>query len=479
MSRSALIALLLLPLFARATPPEDQWFTVLLDGRKIGSFESTRTLRDGHVITGQILDLSIERAGTRVALSSNESTEETLDGKPLAFRSVSKLSGGETTIDGTVRGNKIQVKTQSGGGTQQREMAWPEGALLPEGLRLVSLREGLAPGTQYKVTAFQPSSLDAAEIQTRIGAVERVDLPSGRRRLSEIDQTISFSGTPVKSRLWVDAEQTVHKLTMPVIGVDLVLLACDRACATAPNQGTDIFDRTLMVAPRALKRAELDRGMRYVLAPSDGGTPIKLPETGEQRATIRDDALVVDITPSPRTGGEAGPTSADYAPNDWLQSKAPEVEALAQTGAEGADGDGEKMRRLESFVRGYITNKTLGVGYASALEVVHKPEGDCTEHAVLLAALGRSLGIATRVVDGLAYAPGFAGKERVFVPHAWVQAWVDGRWQSFDAALPGFDAGHIALSVGDGDPWRFYAGLDVLGRITLREATPLNGELVR
>jgi hypothetical protein len=479
MPRCLLIALVLLPLLARATPPEDQWFTVLLDGRKIGSFESTRTLHEGHIVTAQILDLSIERAGTAVALSSKETTEETPEGKPLSFRSVSKLSGGETTIDGTVRGDKVLVKTQSGGVAQEREMRWPEGALLPEGLRLLSLREGLAPGTEYKVTSFQPSSLDTAEINTRVGTTGPVDLPAGRKTLSEIDQTISFSGTPVKSRLWVDAEQTVHKLTMPVIGVDLVLLACERECATAPNQGTDIFDRTLMVAPRALKRTELDRGMRYVLAPSDGGTPITLPETGEQRATIEGDALVVDITPSPRSGGENGPVPADYAPNDWLQSKAQEVEALAHKAADGTDGNVEKMRRLEGFVRGYITNKTLGVGYASALEVVHKPEGDCTEHAVLLAALGRSLGIATRVVDGLAYAPGFAGKQRVFVPHAWVQSWVDGRWQSFDAALAGFDAGHIALSVGDGDPWRFYAGLDVLGRIALREATPLSGEVVR
>jgi hypothetical protein len=137
------------------------------------------------------------------------------------------------------------------------------------------------------------------------------------------------------------------------------------------------------------------------------------------------------------------------------------------------------MRALESFVRSYIRTKSLGVGYASALEVARTPEGDCTEHAVLLAALGRSLGIATRVVDGLAYAPGFAGKDRVFVPHAWVQAWIGGRWQSFDAALPGFDAGHIALAVGDGDPWRFYSGLDVLGRVALEDAVPLESEVVR
>jgi hypothetical protein len=128
------------------------------------------------------------------------------------------------------------------------------------------------------------------------------------------------------------------------------------------------------------------------------------------------------------------------------------------------------MQRIETFVRGFIRKKNLDVGYASALEVARKPEGDCTEHAVLVAALGRALGIATRVVDGLAYTPGFAGKDQVFVPHAWAQAFVDGRWQSFDAALLGFDAGHIALAIGDGDPWRFYSGLDMLGRIELRDA---------
>ncbi len=298
--------------------------------------------------------------------------------------------------------------------------------------------------------------------------------------LTEVEQTILLGGSPAQSKLWVDDEQTVHKLTMPVIGVDLVLLACDRDCATAPNQGTDIFDRTLMVSPRALARAELDRGMRYVLAANDGGAALKMPETGEQRVTVEGDTVIVEISPAPRAGAR------DRAGSDGLRAERLAAEQRARSRGTRAQGarpvrqrPGAQMKQLETFVRGYIRNKSLGVGYASALEVVHKPEGDCTEHAVLLAALGRSLGIATRVVDGLAYAPDFAGKDRVFVPHAWVQAWVGGHWQSFDAALPGFDAGHIALSVGDGDPWRFYAGLDMLGRVALRKATPLPTEVIR
>jgi hypothetical protein len=133
------------------------------------------------------------------------------------------------------------------------------------------------------------------------------------------------------------------------------------------------------------------------------------------------------------------------------------------------------MHKLEDFVRDFIDDKNLSVGYASALEVARNPEGDCTEHAVLLAALGRAEGIATRIVNGLAWAPGFAGRDQVFVPHAWVQAWIDGRWQSFDAALDGFDAGHIALALGDGDPLRFYQGVAALGRIDIVEVEALEG----
>ena len=170
---------------------------------------------------------------------------------------------------------------------------------------------------------------------------------------------------------------------------------------------------------------------------------------------------------------EGKPEPSDLHANDWLQSDAPKIIALAKQAVGDARTPHEQMQRLERFVHGFIKTKDLNVGYASALEVAKHPEGDCTEHAVLLAALGRARGIATRVIDGLAYVNNYAGNEHVFVPHAWVQAYVDGHWQSFDAALAGFDAGHIALSVGDGDPWRFFAGFNTLGRLRVEVIEPL------
>jgi len=471
--RSGLIVLLLLSTFAQAAPPADQWFTVLLDGRKIGSFESKREVRGKRVVTTQTLDVVIDRAGSHVALGSMESSTETSSGKPLAFSSVSRLSGSETRIDGSMRNGMLDISTRNAGATQRRRMAWPSGALLPEGQRLAGLRAGLAPGTRYRTLSFQPSSLDAVSVDNVVHAAEDVDLPGGRMVLSPVEQTIDFPGTPMKTRAWVDKDQTIHRLAMPLMGVELTLLACDRACATAPNQGSDVFERTLMRSPRPLLPGELAGAMRYTLAPRGAGETLSLPQTDEQRVERRGDEWLVTIERKATLRSEAKPKPADFKPNDWLQSEAPEIVRLARRAAGDAMSPRERMQRVEAFVRGFIRTKSLDVGYASALEVARKPEGDCTEHAVLVAALGRSLGIATRVVDGLAYAPGFAGKDQVFVPHAWAQAWIDGRWQSFDAALRGFDAGHIALSVGDGDPWRFYSGLDMLGRIDLRKADAL------
>lgn len=471
------LLILLTPLLAHAEAPQTQWFSVLLDGRKIGSFESSREVVDSRVLTNQRLVIEFDRAGTSITMRSEESSEETLDGKPLSFTSVSALSDNETRIEGRISGDRMQVRTNNAGDWQDRELPWPENAELPEGLRLSGLRASLEPGTSFRQLSFQPSSLEAIAVTSKIGALETVSLPGGRRNLHRIEQTFEFPGTPILNTVWIDTERDVHKVAMPVLGVELTLIDCGKPCATAPNQSSNVFERTLMPAPRALSRAELETGIRYTLRARGQGKSLHAEETSEQRVFKHGKDLLIEVRRLPESRDADAPEPADYAATDWLQSTAPEIVALAQRAIGQTEGDGPRMLLLETFVRGYISNKNLSIGYASALEVARKPEGDCTEHALLLAALGRSLGIATRVVDGLAYAPGFAGKDHVFVPHAWMQAWIDGRWQSFDAALNGFDAGHIAFSTGDGDPWRFYQGVDLLGRIELKRVEAIKPAL--
>lgn len=90
---------------------------------------------------------------------------------------------------------------------------------------------------------------------------------------------------------------------------------------------------------------------------------------------------------------------------------------------------------LEEFVSKAIQNKTYARGFDIASRVAALKSGDCTEHAVLLAALLRASQIPARVVFGVVVA---LGPETEFAAgHAWVEAAEKGKWQRFDAALFG------------------------------------------
>jgi hypothetical protein len=466
------LSLLLLTFSAQAFA-QQQWFSVMLDGRKIGSFENRRSVADSKVTTHQELSIEFDRAGTSILMQSAETTVESLAGEPLSFKTHSVMSGSESTVMGEIHGERLRVRMRIAGEWQEREIEWPEGALLAEGLRLSSRKMPLKPGSQYQQLSFQPSGMEAVLVNSTIGALESVTLPAGRKKLHRVEQIFNFNGAPIRNTAWVDDQHEIHKLSMPVLGVELVLMECDRACATAPNQSSNIFDRTLMRSSRALSHTDREKTLRYTLRARDREPLLPVPSTSEQKVSKRGRELIIEVRREPDDAFGDAPEPADYATTDWLQSDAPEVIELAQRATRTTGNDFQRMQTLENFVSQFINDKNLSVGYASALEVARKPEGDCTEHAVLLAALGRSLGIATRVVYGLAYASEFGGSHHVFVPHAWVQAWVKGRWQSFDAALGGFDSGHIAFSTGDGDPWRFYQGVDLLGRVELKRIETL------
>jgi transglutaminase-like putative cysteine protease len=103
------------------------------------------------------------------------------------------------------------------------------------------------------------------------------------------------------------------------------------------------------------------------------------------------------------------------------------AEARAQLGAKPSIDD------LIRFVDKYITNKNWGRGYDIASIVAKRREGDCTEHAVLLAALARAFRFPARVVGGIVLLEA-EGKILAF-GHAWVEVHRAGRWQPADAAF--------------------------------------------
>ena len=132
----------------------------------------------------------------------------------------------------------------------------------------------------------------------------------------------------------------------------------------------------------------------------------------------------------------------------------------------------QAVSKIEAFVADYVQDKNLSIGYASAAEVAASRQGDCSEFAVLTAAMCRSLGIPAQVVMGIAYVDDFAGLQTGFGGHAWVCAYVGDKWVGLDSAFKssgrgGYDAGHIAQAVGNGNPEDFFALIGTVGQFKI------------
>jgi transglutaminase-like putative cysteine protease len=161
-------------------------------------------------------------------------------------------------------------------------------------------------------------------------------------------------------------------------------------------------------------------------------------------------------------------------PNRCLQSDDERVIKLAKKAIGNTKDTEEAVRKIESFVADYLVNKGLSVGYATAIEVIESKQGDCTEYAVLSAAMCRAVGIPSRVVMGLAYVEHYMGLEHRFGGHAWTEAYVGGKWIGIDSAfkgagLGGYGPGHIALATGNGNPENFFAIANSMGQFKIEK----------
>jgi hypothetical protein len=397
---------------------------------------------------------------------------ESAEGQPLAFFARSTLSSTDSTVDGQrLPDGNFAVTTTVGGVARQTTLSWPPGAMLSEGQRLAMLKAAAHPGQGYAMSMFDPASQAVAHVDMQVIGNERVVLPEGSMMLNHQRQILQTARGVQTMDLWLDDQGRARKGTLGMLGQQLEMLSCSQRCAMAPVQDIDMFRAAMVASPRPLPAAMRVTFLRYRIHTPEASPPPAI-NTDEQRvSSLGHGDWLVDIG-NAQPGGEAAPDADDLLPNAWVQSDSPSIRELAATAVGHASGDLQKMRRLRSFVSDYITQHGLDVGYASALEVVRTREGDCTEYAVLLAALARAERIPTRVVTGIVYADRYAGGSRVFVPHAWVQSWINGRWQSFDAALRQFDSTHIALDMGDGDPWHFFNVTNLFGQMHIEQITP-------
>lgn len=89
---------------------------------------------------------------------------------------------------------------------------------------------------------------------------------------------------------------------------------------------------------------------------------------------------------------------------------------------------------LLEFVDEFIQTKSYRRDFDIASQVARTREGDCTEHAVLAAALARAMGRPARVVIGILLVE--TADELLAFGHAWAEVYENDGWRLADATRP-------------------------------------------
>lgn len=199
----------------------------------------------------------------------------------------------------------------------------------------------------------------------------------------------------------------------------------------------------------ASERYELDPHVKAIEYVDGFGNLCQRMIAPATRFRIRTEALVeVDDSIAVRPG--APPTSPEALPNHALQFLLPSrycpsdtLDKLAKEVVSGKSPGYDQVDAIRAWVRDNIEYR-YGVSNASssATDTIRDKAGVCRDFAHIGLSLCRAIHIPARMVVGYLY------QLDPMDLHAWFEAFIDGRWYTFDATQKEPRGGRIAIAYG-------------------------------
>ncbi|MCE9553945.1 MAG: transglutaminase-like domain-containing protein [Planctomycetes bacterium] len=464
---------------ARAEAPTEVWDVFYIGEAKVGHArsQSQKVEEEGRKLerVDNTTQLTLDRLGQSVTIEMQVTNFEAPNGDLLRFDSNVKLANMPMTAKGYVADGKLNVEGRVQGQAVKTIVDCPAGTGGIDAVERSLSSKPLKPGEKRQLKMFLPMFNVVADVILTAGDFEDTGLLEGKNaRLLKIDNEAVVPGQgPIRSTAWTDQQGTLLKsVERGGMGVTTYRTSRENALREGSGAKADLINLSIvkiMPAPRDPHRAKkivyrvkLADGNPAKVFPSSPSQIVKSlgPEEAEITAVaIRPESELAGAKPSP-------PTDGDRKPNVLIQSDDAKVVELAGQVVPKETDPWKVAVALERHVRDSMKTADFSQALASAAEVARNRRGDCTEYAVLLAALARARGIAARVVVGLVYAPSLGG----FGFHMWDEVWIKDRWIALDAtrAQGGIGGGHLKLSdanLADGSPTSFLPVYQVMGKL--------------
>lgn len=432
--------------------PRETWDVYFIGDAKVGySHTKVEALANGQVQTTNFSEMTMQRFGQTITQQVTVSAVESQDGQPVSFSAAMKAGPAEMKTTGKWAAGKLTLSSTTLGKAQTSTIDWQRayGGVFAGEQTLVA--QPMKPGEKRTLQALIPIMNTIGELQFTAHDVEQTKLLEGAADLLKIDYVTVISGTKIDTAIWVDEHGEILKSYLPQLKQTTYRTTQKVALSKEGAGAFDLGTSTIVKVKRQLDRPHATKKIVYKATLPDGDIKDLFVSGPTQQVKVLDEhtaeVTVTAITPDePKqlSTPEAPPTDDDLKPNNLIQSDDKTVIALANSVAQDEQDPGKIALALEGLVHRTITAKNFTQAFATAAEVAQSKEGDCTEHAVLLAALLKARGIPARGAMGLVYYPSGGG----YAYHMWTEAWIKDRWIPLDATLGrgGIGAAHLKLA---------------------------------
>jgi len=437
------------------------WFELRIGGLRAGvARESVESVGDVVLVTSVRTRMAVERFGDRVELAQDDTWRETAEGRALEYLSDRCLAEGERTLLRVlVTGDRLVVHKVSHGVEYDSEVSLDADLVFPMALERLHASRGFVPGDVYSYSAFDPDFERVTTCSVSVVGRDTVRLCGRPVELGHVrvasdvyERLLIDEWRDDEGALWlqridhlgvetrrVTSEEAALESELPDIAAAMVVPSnvtfrdpgrIDEALYEIWLEGGDV-ERAVVLDERQAVEGRTERGLLLRVERS-------LPPGAEGVSGRRRAASGI-----PDGGQAAAHDMSQYLEtNALLQRDDPAiVEAAERAVSDAGDTPWSMAAAISRAVADMMEFRGYGTGFASATEVLRTGRGDCSEHAVLAAAMARAVGLPSRVVTGLVHFDG------VFAYHMWVEVWTGENWHGFDPTQGsgGLDATHLTL----------------------------------
>ena len=390
------------------------------------------------------------------------------------FHYVYNLDGNRLTLVGQLRNGILDYTLQTRGQTTKHSTELQRPLVPTSATGLYPLLHGVRIGMRHQYDVFDGQSQRVSRFDQEVVDYEESDLFAG----SAFRIVNRFRGQKVTT--WIDSDG-IPLLEMSMGGILIAALEDEIKARRLLSRAVLNKEQTLIEFSRIASDRIIDDPHRIAFMKvriSGIQKQVTIPSDFRQRCRTSGEATLctIDARPEPaaaETHRSAKPAAnSDSALRRYLQPTTaisaghPRIQRLAAETAPASADRRQQVQKLVEWMQVHIQREPVDV--FTALDVLETRKAECQGHALLLAALARSSGIPTRIVNGIVYVPEFDG----FLYHSWNECYIDGGWTAVDPTfgqVPA-DATHLKLVEGH-NPADLTPLLDFIGRIQVAVLT--------